>query len=104
MSEFQPAVPLESLKEGEVTGARVGGKALALYLVNGQPYCTEDLCPHEDCFFTEVGVVEGHEVECACHGSRFDVRTGENTAPPSTEPVKVFPVRVEGGQVFVAVD
>ena len=104
MSEFQPAVPLDSLKEGEVTGARVGGKALALYLLEGQPYCTDDLCPHEDCFFTEVGVVEGEEVECACHGSRFNIRSGENTAPPSTDPIQTFPTRVQEGQVYRATD
>jgi 3-phenylpropionate/trans-cinnamate dioxygenase ferredoxin subunit len=103
MSEYQPAASLSDLQEGQVTGAKVAGRALALYLVDGRPYCTDDLCPHEDCFFTEVGIVEGDEVECSCHGSRFNIKTGENTAPPSADPVRTYPARVDGDQVSVSV-
>ena len=98
---YEPIVPADSLKEGQVAGGRVNGMAVALYLVDGKAYCTEDLCPHEDCFFTEVGVVEGMEVECACHGSKFNIETGENTAPPSTDDIKTFPAKIENGQVMV---
>ena len=101
MSELQPAVPLSELKEGEVKAAKVGNRQVALYLVDGQPYCTDDLCTHEDCLFSEVGVVEGDEVECACHGSRFNIKTGENTAPPAADPLPTFPVVVRDDQVFV---
>ena len=30
----------------------------------------------------DQGTVEGYEVECPWHGSKFDVRTGEPTKPP----------------------
>ncbi|HYX94846.1 MAG TPA: hypothetical protein VE823_07250 [Geodermatophilus sp.] len=35
------------------------------------------------------------------HGSCFDLRTGEPTNLPATEPVDVYPVRVEGEDVLV---
>jgi 3-phenylpropionate/trans-cinnamate dioxygenase ferredoxin subunit len=38
------------------------------------------------------------------HGSCFDLRTGEPTNLPATEPVSVYPVRVEGEDVYVDVD
>lgn len=101
MSEFQPVISLDSLKEGEVTVANVAGLQVVFYLVDGQPYCTEDICPHEDCLLSEAGVVEGEEVECACHGSRFNIKTGENTVPPASDPLKTFPVEVRGNQLYV---
>ena len=40
-------------------------------------------------------------IECWLHGSAFDLRTGEPTNLPATEPVDVYPVRVEGEDVYV---
>ena len=48
------------------------------------------------------GEVYDHTVECWLHGSCFDVRTGNPTGPPATEPVPVYPVKVEDGDVYVA--
>jgi 3-phenylpropionate/trans-cinnamate dioxygenase ferredoxin subunit len=47
--------------------------------------------------------VYNHTVECWLHGSCFDLRTGASTGPPATKPVPTYPVKVEGGDVFVAV-
>jgi naphthalene 1,2-dioxygenase system ferredoxin subunit len=49
-------------------------------------------------------VVEGPYVECPFHQGRFDVRTGECAGGPVTEPVKSWPVKVEGGRVWLALD
>ena len=43
-------------------------------------------------------------IECWLHGSCFDLRTGEPTNLPATEPVAVYPVRVDGEDVYVDVD
>ena len=40
-------------------------------------------------------------IECWLHGSRFDLRTGEPTNLPATEPVAVYPVNIDGDDVFV---
>ena len=49
------------------------------------------------------GYLEGQVIECACHGSQFDVVTGEVLLGPATEPVAVFPVRVVDGRLQVEV-
>ena len=79
------------------------GKNLALFLVNGQVFATDDECPHAGCLLSEEGVVEGEEVECACHGSRFAIATGANLAPPAMEPLSVYPAQINGDEVFVDV-
>jgi 3-phenylpropionate/trans-cinnamate dioxygenase ferredoxin subunit len=42
-------------------------------------------------------------VECWLHGSCFDLRTGRPTGPPATLPVPTYPVKIDGGDVYVAV-
>ncbi len=101
MSDFQPAIPLADLKEGEVKAAIVNNTRVALYLVDGQPYCTEDICTHEECFISDGGFVEGEEVECSCHGARFNVKTGDVTMLPAMDPLRTYPVQVQGDQVYV---
>ena len=73
----------------------------------GEVYAIEDICSH-----AEVAAVRGRRrgvhgaptIECWLHGSCFDLRTGEPTDLPATEPVSVYPVRVEGEDVLVDTD
>jgi 3-phenylpropionate/trans-cinnamate dioxygenase ferredoxin component len=67
---------------------------------DGDVHAVEDVCSHEDYPLSE-GWVEDHTVECALHGSRFDLRTGEPNSPPAVRPVRIFPVRVDGEDVLV---
>ena len=101
MGEFLPAIPLAMLKEGEIIPLRLNGFYLAFYLVEGQPYCTDDLCTHEDNLLSE-GYVDGDEVECAYHGARFNVKTGEATRFPAPSSIGSYPIEVRGGYVYVA--
>ena len=40
-------------------------------------------------------------VQCACHGSRFDVTSGAVVRGPAEEPVRKHPVHVANGEVEV---
>jgi naphthalene 1,2-dioxygenase system ferredoxin subunit len=46
--------------------------------------------------------LEGHEIECPLHQGRFDVRTGKAMCAPLTEDLRSYPVKIEGGRVFLA--
>jgi 3-phenylpropionate/trans-cinnamate dioxygenase ferredoxin subunit len=65
-------------------------------------YAVEDVCSHATIPLSE-GDVEGCEIECWLHGSRFDLRTGKPSGPPATEPVAVYAVQVDGDDVLVDV-
>ena len=43
------------------------------------------------------------EIECAKHGSTFDLRTGQPCSLPATRPVPVYDVVLEGDDVSVVV-
>lgn len=71
-------------------------------LANGEVFAISDLCSHEDVELSD-GDLDGEDVECPAHGSRFNVRTGEVSGLPAEEPVPTYPVTVENGQIFVEV-
>jgi 3-phenylpropionate/trans-cinnamate dioxygenase ferredoxin component len=79
---------------------------VAIVNFDGQVYAIEDVCSHAEVALTDGEVEEfdgAPTIECALHGSCFDLRTGEPTNLPATEPVPVYPVRVEGDDILVDV-
>ncbi len=80
----------------------VGETPVALVLHDGEYYAIHDVCSHANVALSE-GEVVGGEIECWLHGSMFDLKTGRPSCLPATEPVPVYPVKVEGDDLYVAV-
>lgn len=78
------------------------GVPVCLARSGGQLHAIIDRCTHQDVPLSE-GEVEDGAVECFMHGSRFDLATGRVLGPPATEDVRVFPLRVDGDDVYVAI-
>jgi 3-phenylpropionate/trans-cinnamate dioxygenase ferredoxin subunit len=79
---------------------------IAVIDFDGEVYAIEDACSHASVELSDGAVEEfggAPTIECALHGSCFDLRTGAPTNLPATEPVPVYPVRVEGDDVLVDV-
>ncbi|MFT4180261.1 MAG: non-heme iron oxygenase ferredoxin subunit [Thermomonas sp.] len=78
---------------------------IAVFNLDGTLHALEDKCSHED-FELSSGAFDAAEgsVECILHGARFDVRDGRALCAPAYEPVAKFPVKVEGGMVWVRDD
>ena len=49
----------------------------------------------------DEGTLEGYDVECPWHGSKFDVRSGDVTNPPAQEPVASYEVKIEGSDILL---
>jgi len=81
----------------------IDGKAVAVVRDSaGDIHAIDDTCSHANVSLSE-GDVEDSAIECWLHGSRFDLRTGEPTSPPAITPIAVYPVKINGGDVFVSV-
>ena len=80
----------------------VGETPVALVLHDGEYYAIHDVCSHANVALSE-GEVVGGEIECWLHGSMFDLKTGRPSGLPATEPVPVYPVKIEGDDLYVAV-
>ena len=66
-------------------------------------HALRDECSHASLSLSE-GEVTRKGIECWLHGSCFDLRTGQPSSPPATEPVDVYAVRIDGDDVFVDPD
>src|ERR671911_37093 len=104
---FQRLCSLTDVKEPgslRVELDRTGPDAVAVVRFEGEVFAIQDVCSHAEVPLSEGDVEEFHgapTIECWLHGSCFDLRTGEPTNLPATEPVDVYPVRVEGEDVLV---
>ncbi len=101
--EFVRVCALDELPEVGAACAEINGKRIAIARDSyGEVHAIDDTCTHENVSLSE-GEIEGSTLECWLHGSRFDLNTGEPTALPATEPVAVYPVKIDGDDVYVAV-
>jgi 3-phenylpropionate/trans-cinnamate dioxygenase ferredoxin component len=94
----------EDLASGQAKRFDVAGLRVALVRIEDDYYAIGDRCSHEDFSLADGEVWTGEcEIECAKHGSTFDLRTGKPCSLPATRPVPVFEVIVEGDDVSVVV-
>lgn len=100
--EFHRVCRSGQIPEGYVRRFYVDELECAVARLNGKAYATSNYCTHLDCLLSSGKLVDDG-VLCSCHGSVFDLETGEPIYPPATEPIAVYPVREENGEVFVGV-
>jgi 3-phenylpropionate/trans-cinnamate dioxygenase ferredoxin subunit len=94
----------DALDEAVPRRAVVDGTEIVVVRCGAEIYCVENVCSHEN-FPLSDGEVDpvSCEIECARHGSMFDLVTGEPRSLPATKPVRTFQVVVEDGIVAVEV-
>jgi naphthalene 1,2-dioxygenase system ferredoxin subunit len=100
MTQWIDVAAEADLFEGAGIAIQPQGLDVALFSIDGEVFATDNICSHGSARLCD-GYVEGYEVECPFHQGRFDVRTGAPTCAPATEPVKSWPVKIEGGRVFL---
>ena len=52
------------------------------------------------CFLSD-GQLKGEDIQCSCHGSIFNVKTGAVVKGPAKKPEMTYQVKVDGDQVMV---
>ncbi|MGE3271864.1 MAG: non-heme iron oxygenase ferredoxin subunit [Chloroflexota bacterium] len=103
MASWLTAGQADDLQPGTLRVVQAGRKRLAVCNVDNEIHCVEDVCTHDGASF-DTGELDGNEIECPRHGARFDVTTGRATCLPAITPVKVYPVRIENGEIQIQVD
>ena len=101
--EFVTAIKTNEIPIGGVTAVDVRGTRIAVANVGGTYYAFDDACTHEQCSLAEEGQLAGTTLTCTCHGSEFDVRTGNVLAPPATLPLKAYRTRVDSDALQIEV-
>ena len=102
MADWVRVAQAAEVPAGQAKVVLAEGRRLALSNVEGIYYAIEDLCTHDGGPLGE-GALIGSLLECPRHGARFDVRTGGPVTLPAVIPVKTFPVKITGNEVWVEV-
>ena len=95
VTELDPDKPLAVDVDDELS--------VALVLHGTEVYAIENECSHAKVPLSEGDVIDC-AIECYLHGSTFDLRTGRAMNLPATQPVRVFPVLIDGDDVQVDPD
>ena len=89
-----------NLGAGDVLGVVIAGREIAIYDLDGQLFATDDICTHAYAKLSD-GWLDKGEIECPLHAGRFDVATCKATAPPCTDDIKTYPVRLAGDEIEI---
>ncbi len=102
MTQYVRACALDDVSVGAALAVEVQGTEIAIVRHGDEVFAIRDECSHAAIPLSE-GDVEGCEIECWLHGSRFDLRSGKAINLPATEPVAVYPCITDGGDILVDV-
>ena len=103
MAVWIDACGADDIEEEDLIRFDHGGKTYAIYRSPDDEYfCTDGLCTHEKVHL-EDGLEMDYVIECPKHNGQFDYRTGEALRAPVCIDLNTYPVRVEGGRVFIEI-
>ena len=92
---------LSDLEPNTAMKVEVDGVPIALVLDSaGEVHAIGDTCTHGDISLSE-GFVEDDTLECWAHGSKFKLTTGKPLTLPAYEPVPVYKVSIDNGDVYI---
>ena len=89
--------------EGEARVETVCGVEVLICRTGGGLFAVENRCSHQLSPLAG-GKLRGCFIFCPLHGARFDLRDGKPIGQITDKYLRAFPVRVEGGEVFVSLE
>ena len=102
MGELIKVATLSDVPPGACRHVDAGGRAVALFNVDGTIYAIGGTCTHRGGPLGE-GELEGTVVTCPLHGAKFEVTTGQVVGPPAGQSVPTYTVVVEREEIHVDV-
>jgi 3-phenylpropionate/trans-cinnamate dioxygenase ferredoxin subunit len=99
MGEWVEVAGLDEIGDGGLH-AMVGEDEVLLVRCKNKVFAVGYLCSHQD-MELEGGHCEADGWVCPHHGARFDLKSGKALSMPAVEGIPTYPVKVEGGRVFI---
>lgn len=104
MSEggFEPVLPLAEIPPASMRACTVAGREILICHTREGVYAIDNICTHAHARLCE-GRLRATRIICPLHGASFDIRDGKVLGPPAEVPLPIFPLRIVGGMLEVAV-
>ena len=95
---------VDDIKPGKAIRVKIGDEAIAIvHTKAGEVKAINDKCSHGEISLSE-GFVDDSTIECWAHGAKFDLTTGKPLSLPAYEPVAVYEVIIENGEIFLEIE
>jgi glycine betaine catabolism B len=98
--DFVNVADTQDIQPSQMKEVEVNGEKICLANVEGKYYAIGNVCTHLGGPLAQ-GKLEGHEVQCPWHGSRFDIRTGRVARPPAIRWEPTYESKVEDDNILV---
>ena len=85
---------VRELDYNPMKGVELDGKQILIVKAAGKIFAMGNKCTHRGCKLSS-GKLEGETVRCPCHGSVFNIRSGEVVKGPAKKPEPSYIVTVE---------
>jgi nitrite reductase/ring-hydroxylating ferredoxin subunit len=100
MTNFVRAASATEIGENESKAFLIGDTDILICHTREGFFAVENKCTHQ-LQALEGGKIRGCFIFCPLHGQRFNLKDGAAIGQLTDKPLKVFPVKVEGGEVYV---
>ena len=92
---------VKDVPDGDMIVAKAGDREVLLVNPGTGIFALDNSCIHGGCRLIH-GKLEGENLTCPCHGSVFNVRTGEVLDGPAASPQPTVAVTVKDGDIILA--
>jgi glycine betaine catabolism B len=98
--DFVKVAEIKDFQASLMMAVEVNGEKVCIANVEGRYYAIGNVCTHMGGPLAE-GEIEGFEVQCPWHGSKFDIRTGNVVRPPAMREEPTYEAKVEDNNILV---
>ena len=100
---WQKVAELGELEVGKPHFAQLDQPLCVVRVDDQLVFAVHNVCSHQY-YELHEGYVDNQTIECALHGSSFDLETGDPDSLPAVQPIPTYAVKVDGGAVWVDID
>ena len=97
---FVKLASVNDAKPNSMMRVTVNDQKILLANVNGNYYAIGDKCTHRGCQLSK-GKLQGETVVFPCHGSTFDLKTGNFVKGPTKNPEPAYELKVENNDIMI---
>ena len=103
MQKWHRVIAAEKIAEGDYDVVEFDDTWVVIVHLGESWYALEDICTHDGAELSG-GELEGCALVCPRHFAKFDLATGQALTPPAYEATRVFPIKEEDGDIYLALD
>ena len=100
-SDYQTIANAQDIPQGKTLCVSINEKEILLCHTAEGFYAVDNLCSHAEARLSD-GKLKGQRILCPLHGAAFDVRDGSALSRPASQPIRSYPLKLEGNTIQVS--